>query len=167
MPRYSLYRERTQVQVIRHYCKWGMPERRERRLAGAPKSGNEIFVSGLSNFWWMLHNHLKKILVSFRASIYRTGCIVPGIPCPSRLTFWFWEFVYKRNCGWRDRWRWGCTLTSNRGGCEHERKGGFRARAYAGSWGLRVGRDRDGEAPLLPVIAGRDRGTRNRVTGSP
>jgi hypothetical protein len=38
-----------------------MPERRGRRLAGAPKSGNEIFVSGLSNFWWMLHNHLMII----------------------------------------------------------------------------------------------------------
>ena len=57
MPRYYLYRGHTQVQVIRYYGKWGMPERRGRRLAGAPKSGNEIFVSGLSNFWWMLHNH--------------------------------------------------------------------------------------------------------------
>jgi len=34
-----------------------MPERRGRGLAGAPKSGNVIFISGLSNFWWMLHNH--------------------------------------------------------------------------------------------------------------
>jgi len=58
MPRYYLYRGQTQVQVIRHYRNRGMPERWGRRLAGAPKSsGNKIFVSGLSNFWWMLHNH--------------------------------------------------------------------------------------------------------------
>ena len=43
MPRYYLYRGHTQVQVIRHYRNRGMPERRGRRLAGAPKSGNEIF----------------------------------------------------------------------------------------------------------------------------
>jgi hypothetical protein len=42
-----------------------MPERRGRRLAGAPKSGNEIFRSGLSNFWWMVHNHQKKFIDSF------------------------------------------------------------------------------------------------------
>jgi hypothetical protein len=51
----------TQVEVIRHYRNRGMPERQGRRLAGAPKSGNGIFVTGLSDFWWMLHNHLKKI----------------------------------------------------------------------------------------------------------
>ena len=44
MPRYYLYRGHKHVEVIRHYRKWGMPERRGRRLAGAPKSGNEIFV---------------------------------------------------------------------------------------------------------------------------
>ena len=63
MPRHYLYR--AHIQVIRHYRNWGMPERRGRRLAGAPKSGNENFVSGLSNFWWMLHNHLILLICSF------------------------------------------------------------------------------------------------------
>jgi len=47
----------------------GMPERRGRRLAGAPKSGNGIIVSGLSDFWWMLNKH-QKITRNF---FYRTG----------------------------------------------------------------------------------------------
>ena len=63
MPRHYLYR--AHIQVIRHYRNWGMPGRRGRRLAGAPKSGNENFVSGLSNFWWMLHNHLILLICSF------------------------------------------------------------------------------------------------------
>jgi hypothetical protein len=50
MPRHYLYRGHIQVQIIWHYRNRGMPERRGRRLAGAPKSGNVIFVSGLSNF---------------------------------------------------------------------------------------------------------------------
>jgi hypothetical protein len=41
MPRHYLYRGHTQVQVLRHYRNRGMPERRGRRLAGAPRSGNE------------------------------------------------------------------------------------------------------------------------------
>ena len=75
MPRYYLYRGHTQVQIIRHYRKWGMPERRWRKLAGAPKSGNEIFVSGLSNFWWMLHNHhfLYRIAGTRQIVIYYYG----------------------------------------------------------------------------------------------
>ena len=58
MPRHYLYQAHSQVQVIWHYRNRGMPERRGRRLAEVPKSGNVNFVSGLSNFSWMLHNHL-------------------------------------------------------------------------------------------------------------
>jgi len=58
MPRHYLHQAHSPVQEIWHYRNRGMPGRRGPWLAGAPKSGNVNFVSGLSNFWWMLHNHL-------------------------------------------------------------------------------------------------------------
>ena len=79
MPRYYLYRGHTHVQVIRHYRNRGMPERRGRRLAGAPRSGNEIFVWGLPDFWWTLPNHQNNCLCRVVPLVFHSTWGYPGL----------------------------------------------------------------------------------------